>query len=98
MAGSATNSHVTSSMVDGRFWGAKRSLAKMAEAATAKARDREREFLGLAPDDSAESVACDAPVSIAVDIVRGPVTDARRSSDRHSLLRECCQSTPLDIF
>jgi hypothetical protein len=60
-------------------------------------RDRDRCFLGLAPDDAAERVACDAPASIAVDVVRGPVADARRSSGRHLLLCELPVITPTGV-
>jgi hypothetical protein len=62
------------------------------------ARNRERQFLGLAPDDAAKCVACDAPASIAVDVVPGPEADARSSSDRHSALRARYRLIPLYIF
>jgi len=57
------------------------------ETTKAIARDREREFLSLASDDAAARVACDAPTSIAVDVVCGPVADARLSLGSHLLLR-----------
>ena len=59
------------------------SSLQLLEATMAITRDRERQRFGLASDDTAERVACDAPASIAIDVVRGPVAEARFSLGSH---------------
>src|SRR5262249_11361154 len=57
--------------------------------------DRERQFLALAPDDAAERVACDAPASVVIDVVRGPVAVAGPGLGGHLLFRRMLPLDPI---